>query len=303
MEVNTIAADIYSILIDANHHEHSNELAAEHAMRIGGEFAKACKGRDQVRHKGKLWASDIGKPCMRQHWYNFNWYHEKEELNGWTKFKFLYGNIIEEAALYYAREAGHTVQHLQAPVSTSVGDWSVSGRIDAGIDSSLCDVKSTSTFAFNKYKKEGINSTNDTFGYLYQVGFYFHFNELSPELTECGFLWVDKQNGHIMYEDVTDKIPSKSEILFRIDHIIAAVEGTEKDAPKLYSDVPEGKSGNMKLGTECSYCAFKEKCWEDSNGGKGLRTFLYSNKPVYLTQVVREPRVPELFASILASED
>jgi hypothetical protein len=43
----------------------------------------------------------------------------------------------------------------------------------------------------------------------------------------------------------------------------------------------------MKLGTGCSYCAFKKHCWP------GLRGFAYSGGPRYLTNVVKTPDVPE----------
>lgn len=295
-KVETLTSDIYNLLLDETDHPHSNELAAEHAMRIGGEFAKACKSRTKPREKGKLWASDIGKKCMRQHWFNFNSEENKEALDGYTKFKFLYGNILEEAALYFAREAGHSVTDLQAPVRLQLDDWEVSGRIDAVIDQSLCDVKTASTFSFNKYKKEGLNHANDTFGYLWQLGFYRAFNEIKPEPDQCGFLWIDKQNGHILYHDVTDQVPSKEDIENRIRSIIGAVESSSvSGVPRAYSPKPYGKSGNMSLSVECSYCPFKQECWKDSNGGKGLRTFLYSGKPVFFTEVTREPKVQELF--------
>ncbi len=52
--------------------------------------------------------------------------------------------------------------------------------------------------------------------------------------------------------------------------------------------VPDGKSGNMKLGTKCSYCKYKNECHPD------LRTFLYSGGPRFLTEVVNEPKVLEV---------
>jgi len=52
--------------------------------------------------------------------------------------------------------------------------------------------------------------------------------------------------------------------------------------------VPDGKSGNIRLGTVASYNAFKHSCWPQ------LRTFLYANGPVYLTKVVRKPDVIEI---------
>jgi len=58
--------------------------------------------------------------------------------------------------------------------------------------------------------------------------------------------------------------------------------------------VPEGKSGNMKLGVNCSYCPHKVTCWDDANNGDGLRLFLYSNGPMWLTEVQKEPKVQEI---------
>ena len=50
----------------------------------------------------------------------------------------------------------------------------------------------------------------------------------------------------------------------------------------------------MKLPNECKWCPHKFECHKDSNEGKGLRTFKYSNGLTYLTKVVRTPRVEEV---------
>jgi len=63
--IQTLTADIYSVLDQTVEHEPDSKLAAGYAMKIGGEFAKATLKRDRPREKGKLWASDLGKPCMR----------------------------------------------------------------------------------------------------------------------------------------------------------------------------------------------------------------------------------------------
>ena len=52
-------------------------------------------------------------------------------------------------------------------------------------------------------------------------------------------------------------------------------------------------SGNRKLSVECSYCSFKVDCWDDSNDGKGLRKFIYSNGPRWFTEIKKEPNVSE----------
>jgi hypothetical protein len=296
--ITDLSADIYSVLDSDSDHEPTPKLAADYAMRIGGELAKSTLKRDKPREKGKLWASDLGKPCMRQHWYKFNEPHHAAPLTGNTKFKFLYGNILEEAVLYMAEEAGHEVLDAQARVEGTIPrphpqlDWQVTGRIDGLVDGVLIDVKSTSSFGFQRYK-DGINSTNDSFGYLWQLGFYKHFGTFTKNPKDNGFLWIDKQNGHIKYTACT--LPSKTDIVKRATAIASAVEQDSVDnISRAYAPEPYGKSGNLALATACSYCDFKKECWKKSNGGRGLRTFKYGHKPVHFTTVMREPRVPEL---------
>ena len=74
----------------------------------------------------------------------------------------------------------------------------------------------------------------------------------------------------------------------RIDDVRNALA---KDTPPdlCYWDEEDGKSGNRKLSTGCSYCSHKVKCWPT------LRAFKYSNGTRYLTVVEREPNVEEVF--------
>ena len=292
-KIATLTEDIYYVLDATEEHTHSSELAAEYALRIGGEFAKATVKRNEPRVKGKLWASDLGKRCLRQHWYNFNEPDKAEKLDGHTKFKFLYGNVLEEAVLYFAEEAGHTVEHAQHRVETSLDGWTISGRIDGVVDGVLVDVKSTSSYGYKRYA-EGIEASNDSFGYLEQLGFYVHFLDLDEKATEAGFIWIDKQNGHISYTPVT--VPTKEGIVIKARAIIDAVNKQELDVPRGYEPKDYGKSGNKCLDIGCSYCPYKTHCWRDANGGKGLRGFVYSQGPVFFTDVQRPPNqgVPEL---------
>lgn len=293
-KITTLVEDVYHVLDSTKDHEPDATASTEAAVRIGGEFVKATQRRDEPRAMGKLWASDLGKRCDRQHWYNFNEPEYGEKLEGHTKFKFLYGNILEESVLWLAQEAGHKVEATQSTVELPVGDWTVRGRIDAIIDGVLVDVKSTSSYGFKNYK-DGIDATNDTFGYLWQLGFYHGFYDTEVEREPVvGFVWIDKQNGHIAYTEA--EVPSSEAIVQRAREIIDAVRGEEQDAKRAFSPEPFGKSGNQKLPTSCSYCAFKARCWRDSNNGHGLKGYLYSNGPVFLTDITRPPRdgVPEI---------
>lgn len=291
--IDTLTGDIYHVLNADEDHESNPSLVDEYSTRIGEELAKATVKRNKPREKGKLWASDLGKRCLRQHWYNFNGNDTAEKLDGHTKFKFLYGNLLEEAVLFYAEEAGHRVTGLQARVEWEVvpGEWMVSGRIDAIVDGTLIDVKSTSTFGYKRYK-DGITPTNDSFGYLEQVGFYHHFNDFGPLRPEVGFLWVDKGNGHIKYTECVP--PTKVHLQERALSIIEAVDKEEEQVDRYYNPTPYGKSGNMSLPMACSYCPHKQRCYKDTNNGKGLRGFLYNQGPVWFTEVAREPRCLEI---------
>jgi hypothetical protein len=291
--LDVLVEDIYDVLDSSKEHTFTGEIATMYGTNMTEALIGATEQRNKPREKGKLWASDLGKPCLRQHWYNFNGNTTKEQLEGHTKFKFLYGNLLEEAALYLGEEAGHQISHQQERVEWKVNDtWTVSGRIDAVIDGVLVDVKSTSSYGFKRYK-DGITPLNDTFGYLYQVGFYLRKNEFDPKPTEGGFLWVDKGNGHLLAQRAV--VPSEGEIEARTEAIIKAVDQPEdEDVPRHYAPKPYGKSGNHALDTACSYCAHKVQCWRSANGGQGLRGFIYGHGPVWFTDVVREPKVPEI---------
>lgn len=292
--ISSLTEDIYTILDNKIDHDPDADLAASYAMRIGGEFAKSLIPRNKPREKGKYWASDLGKSCGRRLWYDFNKPELGEDLMGHTKFKFLYGNILEEAVLYMAEEAGHDVGMQQAEVEyvhegvCPTDDYTVRGRIDAMIDGHLVDVKTTSSYGFKKYK-DGLDHSNDDFGYLWQLGFYA--SHIQNEGT--GFVFIDKQNGHIKYVEV--HVPTPTDVLGRAQWVHESVNKEDVSAiPRPFKDKPYGKSGNMVLDTTCSYCPFKRDCWSDSNNGAGLRGFAYNHGPVWMTDVQRQPNVPEL---------
>lgn len=232
--------------------------------------------------KPYLRMSSIGK-CERQVFLDLTSEEKGEELQPHTLIKFLYGDIIEELLLFLIREAGHNVEEQQKEVELE----GVKGHIDAIIDGEVCDVKSASKFGFKKFK-EGTLANDDPFGYEKQLAGYSKalggipgaFVAMNKESGELALLRRDVD--HLEMEHPDAKIRKHKQNL---------IDNTLPKRP--YTAVPEGKSGNMKLGVNCSYCARKEECWSDANNGKGLRKFIYSYGPVYLTEVEREPKVPE----------
>jgi hypothetical protein len=109
-----------------------------------------------------------------------------------------------------------------------------------------------------------------------------------------GWLAIDKQNGTLTYleydqtDEQADVYPFISyDIAQRVRDVKKVVE--QPEPPSLcYDSVPDGKSGNEKLSTGCSYCGYKKHCYPD------LRVFLYSTGPRFLSKVTNEPKVPEI---------
>lgn len=227
--------------------------------------------------------SSLGKKD-RQLWYQANMPEVAEKFSGRTLFKFMFGDCVEVLTLFLAKEAGHEVTHMQHEVEIA----GVKGHTDAVIDGVPADVKSASTFSFQKFK-DGSLAFNDAFGYIPQLAGYANALGMTDR---AGFLAVDKQHGDICWSELSDLDIKANPPGPRIEHLKEVIKQPEPPA-RCYSPVPEGKSGNMKLGVGCSYCPFRDECWKDSNDGAGLRMFFYSRGPVWLTEVCREPKVNE----------
>jgi hypothetical protein len=224
--------------------------------------------------------SNIGKPD-RQLWYSMNYQGpDIEPLTSPTLIKFAYGDVIEQMILLFAKMAGHEVSHEQQEVEID----GIKGHIDAIIDGCVVDVKSASTFSFKKFETGALlEPGNDPFGYVAQLAGYVE--ALTPG-RDGAFLAVDKTLGKIALLRVPASVLKQYKVRSRIKYAKEMVQ-QDKVPERCYDDVPEGKSGNRKLDTGCSYCPYKFHCWPE------VRAYYYSSGPKYLTKVVREPRVDE----------
>ena len=194
------------------------------------------------------------------------------------------GFPLKDVVIEAVKAAGHEVTHEQ--VEVDVGG--VRGHPDAIVDGVVVDIKSCSSYAFRKFK-EGTLRDSDAFGYIGQLAGYVH--ALSPG-AEGAFLAVDKVSGSLCLLRVSAAELAAYDVPVAVEHKKRVVAGEIPD--RCFEAVPEGKSGNMKLGVNCSYCGWKHKCWSDANDGNGIRTFLYSTGPAFLTKVERQPNVFEV---------
>lgn len=273
-QLKDVPKDIYALFDGKQHHEVNEDNLQAFAENlkelIRNRLSKVPDERDPLRF------SNLGRPD-RQMWYMSR--EKGEDIDGKLGLKFLYGDVIEQLILLLVKEAGHDVQHEQMEIEVD----GVRGHIDAVIDGVTTDVKSASPIAYQKFEK-GTLFENDAFGYIEQISSYA--STVTPA-TGGAFLAFDKVHADICVLPVGRSICNDFNVPDRITHLKEVIANPEKPE-RCYDDVEDGKSGNRKLGINCSYCRFKNDCWPE------LRTFLYSNGPRFLTQVRKTPDVPEV---------
>jgi hypothetical protein len=273
--IDTLVSDIYGLF------DKPVSVDPEKVTALGQEIAESVVAAlgPREEHSG-LRFSNIGTPCKRKLWYSCRSPQLAEKLPAHIRIKFLFGNILESVLLFLSETSGHEVTGRQ----TELDIGGIKGHRDALIDGRTVDVKTASTASFRKFKSNGLRE-DDPFGYIDQVNAYRVADETAAARDDhkVSFLAIDKQLGHICldtYEANNIDYDKKIEDLKTL---------IDNDFPpeRNYQDEPEGKSGNRKLPTPCSYCQFKQVCWP------GLRTFHYANGPVFLTKVTKEPNVRE----------
>ena len=276
--IDTLVQDIEEILVKGS--EPKYELIDKYTNLFREYLTNRFLNREPKG--GTLRMSNIGKPCERQLWYEVNTPEKGEELSPSAFLKFAYGDLAELLLLYLVEVSGHDVQGTQDTQEIE----GIKGHRDAVIDGTIVDVKSASSFSFKKFE-EGRLAEDDSFGYIDQLQSYLYAGQTNDKVTDksrAAFLVLDKVLGHICL-DIHEKKDVPYDAIYRHKkEVVNSPELPERG----FEDVPEGKSGNRKLGVNCSYCSFRDTCWPD------LRTFIYSSGPVFLTKVEREPNVPEV---------
>ena len=281
-KLNTVVDDIYTSLNPLSEGK-GISLSEDEIERTGENIKEALRQWSNPSDRNaqfNIRMSNIGRPS-RQLWFE-NKNPTENNITPSNHIRFLYGHLLEEIVLMFARMSGHKVTDEQKEVVVD----DIKGHIDCKIDGEVVDIKTASRMSFNKFK-DGTVSEDDPFGYLAQLSSY----EEAEGTENGGFLVIAKDTGELCFyqPDGMDK-PNIKE---RIKNL--KLELSLDTPPDMcYAPVPEGRKGNMKLPRQCNYCNYKFECHKDSNDGKGLRTFKYSKGPVYFTKVVSTPKVEEI---------
>lgn len=275
--IETIVPDIYEVLSAG-----VSEVSDEFKDRLGKQLANAVLSSLTRDYTPGLRMSNIGTPCDRKLYFKINEHDKAEDFPPEMYMKFLFGHVMEEIVLVLAELAGHSVEGRQDEQEIA----GIKGHRDVVLDGVVTDVKSSSSYSFKKFSTHRL-AEDDAFGYIEQLQSYVYSSQNDPLVTDKSkgaFLVVDKTLGHICL-DVHQKEEFDWPNFYEYKKNMV-----QKDEPPAipYEPVPEGKSGNMKLGTVCGYCEFKKLCYPE------VRAFAYANKPIFLTTVVVEPKVPEI---------
>jgi len=278
--LDTIVEDIYRVIEgkggwDATITEF---LSTSIASVAEARFSKEQAPRDYLS------LSALGTPCDRKLWYKINQIEHSEPLKAEALGTFFYGDLLEALVLSLAKAAGHKVEGMQDRVKV----FGISGSRDAVIDGVTVDVKSASKFGYEKFRNHKLRE-DDPFGYISQLSSYVYAGKDDPLVkhkTEGAFLVVQKDRFKLCLDkyDFTEEIDKKEEEVKRVKAMVTGSIPEERIDP-----VPQSKSSeNTVLSTTCGYCEFRKVCWPEA------RTFLYSTGPVFMVDVVNEPRVTEL---------
>ena len=252
MSLQSLVPDIYALIqkaIDGETVEVKQKVVDDLQAGVGSAFLRLLDGKTKVRPEKTLYASEVGKPCRRQLWYAVHEY-KGEDLLPHTKVKFLYGDILESLLLALAEASGHEVTDSQKVIEIPLPNgWKIRGRMDAKIGGVPVDVKSASSYAFKKFK-EGTLAEDDAFGYIGQLAMYC---EAEEHKGEAGFFAIDKQNGTLVVDSYHATPAWTANAVPDREGLVRDMES--KEPPKRgFEAKPDGKSGNMALGVNCSYC-------------------------------------------------
>ena len=273
--IDTLIPDIYNMLekgVDTDNTE-MDKFLDDFASQVR-EAASIILQEGKREGKTNLRLSQIGKPD-RQIWYGVKGV-EGQPLSGQTRIKFLMGQLLEAVLIMLTKAAGHSVEAEQEEVTVE----GVLGHQDCIIDGVLTDIKAASAFAFKKFRDNKL-AEDDPFGYIAQISAY----ATRRGDKEAAFFAIDKNSGELAITKVHDL--EMIDANARVNYLKGIID-TDTPPPRCYNDVPDGKSGNRKLTTGCTYCGYKTRCWDN------LRAFKYSNGVRILTHVAKTPDVEEV---------
>jgi len=212
------------------------------------------KPRDEFR----LRMSNIGRPTC-QLWFEKNDPKDKTPLPPHFLINMIIGDIVEAVFKGLLRAAEVDFKDNDNVTLKLKDGTEVKGEYDMVLDGKVDDVKSASPWSYkNKFNSLETLAKSDSFGYVSQLVGY-----AEAAGVDVGGWWVvNKANGEFKYVDANDV--DKGAVMESIEDTVEYIN-EDKPFERCFEAVPETHfrkpTGNLKLGSECSFCSFKHKCW------------------------------------------
>ena len=235
-------------------------MSDETINRVGEEIKEALKRQfagGNKRDGFKLRMSNIGRPSC-QLWFEKN--KPETALPRPTTFvmNMMIGDIVESVFKALLTEAKVAYKDSDTVALEIDEKTTISGSYDLVVDDAVDDIKSASDWSYrHKFDSYESLASGDSFGYVGQLAGYAKASGY-----KAGGWWVvNKANGQFKY--VPANINMDEEIA-KIKKNIQAVES--KKLVRCFEPEPEtfrGKpTGNMVLNKNCTFCSYRQSCWE-----------------------------------------
>ncbi len=207
--------------------------------------------------KFRLRMSNIGRPSC-QLWFEKN--KPETALPKPTTFimNMMIGDIVEAVFKAILRESNVKFENSEDVTLEIDEKTTISGSYDLVINDAVDDIKSASDWSY-KYKFDSYETlhSGDSFGYVGQLAGYAQASN-----KKAGGWWVvNKANGQFKY------VPAHIDMEKELDKVKKNIKAVDSDElVRCFEPEPEtfrGKpTGNMVLNKNCTFCSYRQSCWE-----------------------------------------
>ena len=261
----TFLEEVKSLLVEAQ------RRPIEIPKQVQKEFAKDCltavrkQFTDDRESEFRIRMSNVGRPLcqlqMEKKYSTDSTVGYADNYN--TKLRNLYGDIIEAVIVMLLKTVKAKIEGIQGKVKLKTKYFDIKGTYDIIIDDRVYDIKSASSFSFRNKFSQGFQSmaNDDVFGYLPQG--YLYAESLNKKFG--GWIVINKETGEMLVtEPPHDDEDYKKDALARANNNIKALmedKPFERQFELKNEKFGRNETGNKILGTVCSYCQYKHKCW------------------------------------------
>jgi hypothetical protein len=236
-------------------------MSEEVIEQVGNDVKEALRkqfGGGVKRGDFRLRMSNLGRPTC-QLWFDKNKPEEASSKPNNFMMNMMLGDIVEAVFKGLLKGAGVKYEEPEN-VTLDLGDTKIAGTYDLVLDGAVDDVKSASGWSYdNKFVDYETLREGDAFGYVSQLVGY-----AKAAKKKIGGWWVvNKANGAFKYVSASNA--NEEEEMRKIKATVETVN--ENKFARCFEPIEEtfrGKpTGNKILGVNCSFCSYKESCWDN----------------------------------------